>query len=178
MIENKIVDLLRCRDQKGMTEFLIHYTPLIKYIVSPILNNDCDIDECVSEVAMRVWDKIGQYDESRGNFKTWLTAISRNTALNKIRQNHDFFTENDISDEAPSPDPSPEALLLREEALRDLRGVIKKLSKKEVILIYRRYYYMQSVRQIASELGTTERAVEGRLYRIKKRIKNLLGGEI
>ena len=32
--------------------------------------------------------------------------------------------------------------------------------------------------QIASELGTTERAVEGRLYRLKKRLRGMLGGEL
>ena len=31
--------------------------------------------------------------------------------------------------------------------------------------------------QIAAELGTTERAVEGRLYRIKKALRKALGGD-
>ena len=40
------------------------------------------------------------------------------------------------------------------------------------------YYYLQPTSQIASELGTTERAVEGRLYRLKKRLRGMLGGEL
>ncbi|WP_417176253.1 sigma factor-like helix-turn-helix DNA-binding protein [Anaerotignum sp.] len=36
---------------------------------------------------------------------------------------------------------------------------------------------MQSTAQIARELGMTERAVEGKLYRLKKKLRNLLGGD-
>ena len=37
---------------------------------------------------------------------------------------------------------------------------------------------MQSTAQIASELGMSVRAAEGRLYRIKKRLRSMLGGEM
>lgn len=36
---------------------------------------------------------------------------------------------------------------------------------------------MQSTAQIAAELGMTERAVEGKLYRLKKGLREQLGGE-
>ena len=39
-------------------------------------------------------------------------------------------------------------------------------------------YYLQSTAQIASELGMTERAVEGKLYRLKKKLRKMLGGEV
>ena len=35
---------------------------------------------------------------------------------------------------------------------------------------------MQSTAQIAREMGITERAVEGKLYRIKKKIRKQMGG--
>ena len=48
---------------------------------------------------------------------------------------------------------------------------------KDRALLYRKYYYMQSTDQIARELGTTPRAVEGRLYRLKKQLRARLGGD-
>ena len=58
-----------------------------------------------------------------------------------------------------------------------LAKALSKLSQKDAALFYRKYYYMQSTAQIAAELGTTERAVEGKLYRIKKKLRKLLGGD-
>ena len=61
--------------------------------------------------------------------------------------------------------------------LRDtLADALGRLNTRDRILFYRKYYYMQSTAQIAAEVGMTERAVEGRLYRIKKRLREWLGG--
>lgn len=38
-------------------------------------------------------------------------------------------------------------------------------------------YYLPSTAQIALELGLTERAVEGRLYRLKRQLRKLPGGD-
>jgi RNA polymerase sigma-70 factor (ECF subfamily) len=45
------------------------------------------------------------------------------------------------------------------------------------MLFYRKYYYRQSTAQIAAELGMTQRSVEGRLYRIKQKLRKRLGGD-
>ena len=45
-------------------------------------------------------------------------------------------------------------------------------------LFYRKYYYLQSTAQMAAELGLTERGVEGRLHRLRKRLRKELGGEL
>ena len=50
-------------------------------------------------------------------------------------------------------------------------SLLDELSPKDKTLIYRKYYYMQSTEQIAAEMGLTERAVEGRLYRIKQKLR-------
>ena len=58
-----------------------------------------------------------------------------------------------------------------------LQKAISTLTKDNQNLFYRKYYYMQSTSQIALELGLSERAVEGRLYRIKNKLRKMLGGD-
>lgn len=65
---------------------------------------------------------------------------------------------------------------LQQERRLALQKAIAKLPERERCLIYRKYYYMQSTSQIASELGMTQRAVEGKLYRAKKKLQKALGG--
>ena len=43
--------------------------------------------------------------------------------------------------------------------------------------IFYRRYYLQPVSQIAAELGLSQRAVEGRLYRLRNRLRQELGGD-
>lgn len=177
MKETEIIELIIKRDESGLRLLEMYHTPLIRYIITPILNNTQDTDECVSEVIMKVWDNASQFDPSKGSWTAWLTAIARNTALNRLRQRKPTVSTEDISSEIPSGEPTPEEIVIKKEREKILRQSLSQLSQKDRAIFYRKYYYMQSTAQIASELSLSERAVEGKLYRIKKKLRKLLGGE-
>jgi len=105
-------------------------------------------------------------------------------ALNKVRsQRTQNLNASDLSDlnEAetlPSKDLSPEEQVLRAEQKAILAKALDTLPHGDRILFYRKYYYLQSTAQIASELGMTERAVEGRLYRLKQKLRKKLEGGV
>ena len=80
-------------------------------------------------------------------------------------------------EERTGASPSPEEEVLRRERAAQLRRAVDALSNNERLLFYRKYYYLQSTAQIAAELGLTERAVEGRLYRLRGRLRRLMGGD-
>lgn len=100
MQEQDIIELLLQRNEKGMDALLLHYGPLMRYIIAPILQNPQDQEDCLSEVAMRVWEKIEQFNQERGSWKTWLTAITRNAALNYTRDTHRHNSVEEIPDDA------------------------------------------------------------------------------
>ena len=176
MHEQEIIALIRARDERGLSALFRHYGPMMRYIVAPILPAEQDREECISEAAMRVWDSIERYDPARGSWNAWLTALTRNAALNRARQLQREAPE-ELDPALPSPEPLPEEALLRKERQAELTAALNRLSRTERLLFYRKYYYRQSTAQIASELGMSVRAVEGRLYRIKKRLRGMLGGE-
>ena len=82
------------------------------------------------------------------------------------------------SGERPAAGPGPEEALLLKERREALMRAISRLGIVDRNLFYRKYYYMQSTAQIAAETGTTERAVEGRLHRLRKKLRRELGGEL
>lgn len=170
----KLVALLQNRDPQGAEALLRHWGPLIRYVIAPILPDVRDREECLSQVAMQVWENIGNFDPQRGSWKTWLTAIARNAALNRARGQG---REEPLTPETPSAAPTPEETVLERERMEVLGRALLQLTQEEQALLYRKYYYHQSTAQMAAELGTTERAVEGRLYRIKKRLRREMGGD-
>jgi len=175
--EQEIIELISNRDEQGMTELLRHYGPLMRYIIAPILRDPQDQEDCLSEIAMRVWDKISLFDQQRGSWHAWLTSLARNAALNRARQIKPILSTDDILENTASSEPTPEEIILRQERQAAINRALRQLSQKERSLFYRKYYYLQSTAQIASELGMTERAVEGKLYRLKKQLRKVLGGE-
>ena len=151
MHEQDMIALLQQHDERGMDALLLHCGPLMRYIIAPIVPNALDREECLSEASLRVWNKIAQFDAARGSWSAWLTAVT--------------------------PEASPEEALLQAERRAALHDALARLGQNDRALFYRKYYYLQSTAQIAAELGMTERAVEGRLYRLKKRLRTMLGGD-
>lgn len=109
-----IAQLLQ-QDERGMEALLLHYGPLMRYIIAPILPDPQDREECLSEVSMRVWSRIAQFDPARGSWNAWLTAVTRSTALNFQRsaafrrETGRCFTESIITYSPPHRSPPSSA---------------------------------------------------------------------
>lgn len=176
MTESELLALLRARKTRGMESLMLHYGPLMRYIIAPILQDPQEREECLSDAAMRVWDKIELFDAEKGDFKGWLSSVVRNTARGRAKRSSRGDGA-EMTEELPDAGAGPEETLLRRERADALREALGRIDANDRLIFYRKYYYMQSTAQIASELGLTERAVEGRLYRAKSKLRKLLGGD-
>lgn len=170
-----LIDALLRRSEDALDQLKLHYGPLIHYVIAPILTDERDRDEAMSDVLLRVWNRIGQFDPEQGSWTSWLSAIARNAAIDRARKNAAVGSE--LTEDIPAPNADPEKALLRKERQRALHIALNALEQSDRALFYRKYYFRQSTAQIAAEYGTSERAIEGRLYRIKKKLRKALGGE-
>ncbi len=172
-----LTERMKYRDPAALSEFQTAYTPLIRYIISPILPDEADREECLSDVLMLVWNRVETFDPQKGSLTSWLTALTRNAALNRRRASRTRPDSGPLDEAMADPAATPEEALLQKEQARAIRRAVDRLPRRDRDLFYRKYYYYQSTAQMAAELGLSERAVEGRLYRIRKRLQNDLGGE-
>ena len=149
------------------------------YIVRGILTDPHEAEDCLAQVRAKIWEKAALYDGEKAALSTWVTVLCRNAAYDRLRTlERQTRLSGELSPETPDPAPGPEEAILRQERLQALKRALNALSRRDYDLFYRKYYYLQSTQRIADELGTTPKAVEGRLYRIRKRLQNQLGGDV
>ena len=163
-------------DAEALEKLLTHFDGMLQYIVTGILDDPHQQEDCLAEVRLKLWESRDRYDPARSSPATWLTALCRNTAFDRLRKLKRQGTE-ELQEAHPDPSPGPEERLLQKERVRALEQALAGLSARDRNLFYRKYYYLQSTARMAAELGLTERAVEGRLYRIRKKLQKQLGGE-
>ncbi|EOS63031.1 RNA polymerase sigma factor [Oscillibacter sp. 1-3] len=176
MEDTRLVHALQNRQNGAMERFQTAYTPLLRYIIAPILPDERDREECLSDVLLQVWDSIGTFDPTRATLTTWLTHLARNAALNRRRGNEHRREGGTLDEAMPDAADGPEQSLLKAEAARVLWAAVERLGRRDRELFLRKYYYYQPTAQIAAESGLTVRAVEGKLYRIRKHLQSELGG--
>lgn len=174
--DSELARKLALGDKDAARELIDNYGPMLRYIIFPILKDEREREECFNDVIMRSMEKIGGYSEEKGSFKSWLSVLTRNTALNRARKLRREPDSESISENMASKD-NPEEELIKSEILKKLEDAVSNLSERDKALFYRRFYYCQSISQIAAETGMTQRAAEGRLYRLKKKLRKELGGE-
>ncbi len=158
---------------------LERHGPMMAYVVRGILSDPHEQEECLAQVRARVWERWESYDRERSSPATWLTALCRNAAYDRLRaQARQRERTGALDETVADPAPGPEEVLLQKERLETLSRLLSAMSAGDRALFYRKYYYLQSTQQMAAELGTTARAVEGRLYRIRKKLQKQMGGEL
>ena len=174
MTDAELMEQFTQNNTQGMEALLRQYGPLLRYVIGGVLRDAQDAEDCYSEVSLALWQKQEAFDPEKGSLSAWLTAIARNTALNHLKAR---IRREKHQSEEPTEVLTPEQEVLRKERAEQLRAAVTHLPEADRKLFYRRYYYLQPVSQIAAELGLSQRAVEGRLYRLRQRLRQELGGD-
>ena len=109
----------------------------------------------------------------------WLCRIAKNTLYSYTRKHKREapLPDAETTPSLPDPAPGPEEALLQKERAQAIRRVVDQLGRTDRELFHRKYFYLQSTEQMAAELGLTRRGVEGRLRRLRLKLRKELGGE-
>ncbi len=75
-----------------------------------ILDERSEAEDVLQDVYLTVWRKAGDFDAARGSPMTWLIAIARNRAIDRLRAGRvsrrmaPIETAADLADDGPAPD--------------------------------------------------------------------------
>ena len=116
--------------------------------------------------------------ESEASFWSWLTVLAKSAVIDHQRKEsryrrllRRFFQPEVREDVCAQLEFGPDLVERLESALQDL-------TPDERGLIERKYYTRQSVREIAAALGSTEKAIESRLVRVRRGLQKAIRNQV
>lgn len=175
MQEKNIIDAIKAGDEQAMQKIICRYSRLLWSIVGAVLSQvgtTEDMEECVADVFIDLWEHPQKYDESRGSLKAWLSVIARNKAIDRYRQKTKIQTI-----------PLEETMLAQmgvESEMENREGLqeaLAELTEEEKEILLRRYVYQQKPKEMAVALGLSVKQIENRLYRIKAKMRKQMEQE-
>lgn len=121
------------------------------------------------------WRKAGVPDRPGA----WLAVVARNLLSNTRRDRRRVFVRdaevlNSVPDESRSADPVRAMELA--ECRAEIRAAMSRLSSAESALLTSFHVDGRSVDHLAASLGLTNKAVEGRLRRVRRKLRRELAG--
>ncbi len=66
-------------------ELYDRYGRLVFSIILRAVNDSGIAEDITQETFLRVWNRIGSFDEAKGNFQGWLVTVARNRAFDHLR---------------------------------------------------------------------------------------------
>ena len=175
MQEKNIIDAIKAGDEQAMQKIICRYSRLLWSIVGAVLSQvgtTEDMEECVADVFIDLWEHPQKYDESRGSLKAWLSVIARNKAIDRYRQKTKIQTI--PWEETVLAQMGVESELENREGLQE---ALAELTEEEKEILLRRYVYQQKPKEMAVALGLSVKQIENRLYRIKAKMRKQMEQE-
>lgn len=176
MKDEKIIAAIRAGDGDMMNTVINKYSRLLWPIAAAVLKNagsEQDVEECVADAFIYLWQHPEKFDQERGTLKSLLCILTRSRAIDRYRQ---ITRRNTVPlEEAVLAESfGMQEQLLREETRRELLAAVNALGEPGREILVRRYYYNQKPREIALALNLTVKQVDNSLYRAKRQLRAAL----
>ncbi|NWF69688.1 MAG: sigma-70 family RNA polymerase sigma factor [Chloroflexi bacterium] len=76
------------KDQTALSELYQRYGALVYGLALRVLNNPGLAEEAAQDTFMKVWNQASMWDGNKGRLSTWLMTITRYTAIDRLRKEH------------------------------------------------------------------------------------------
>ena len=165
---------LKLGDAAALSALMDAYASSVHHLVGNILSGRAskeDVEECVSDTFVSVWNRIGEYDAARGTLRTWIHIIAKYKALDYRRKLSPDRCQVAISDELLQDRGNLERTVVLKSELDEVLRQVESLQPLDRAIFYRRYFYYESLESIAEETGLTRKAVENRLRRMRQSLR-------
>ncbi len=182
MEDKEIIELYYGRSEAAIEQTATKYGAYCHAIAYNILADEQDSEECVQDSYLKLWNAI---PPKRPNcLRSFLGRITRNLALDRWdrekaqkRGGGALPLALDELGECVAGGSGPEAALDRGALTEAINAFLGELSSGARQVFVRRYWYLDSVREIARKTGGTEGSVKTSLSRSRAALRNKLEKE-
>lgn len=182
MEDEQIIALFFQRSPDALPETKRKYGALCQSVARKILPDQRDVEECVSDMLLRLWNAIPP--EIPRSLSAYIARITRNLSLdrysyNTAEQRSTALTEafEELEPWLPAGFGDPESAFDRKQFRTVMNDFLRALPKMSRIFFLRRYWYGDSIREIAEALQVSEAKVKTSLFRTRQRLRETLDKE-
>ena len=165
-------ELLRLRVPDALSFLIDQHGAALSALAGQILRGIGtaeDVEECVSDVFVHVWNHPDDYDPTRGTVRTWLFILTKSRALDRRRQLR-RRARVDMDFRASAPDTVVHQVLSRERQ-EELVACIEHLDVGVREVIVRRYLLGMSIPEIVEAMQLPRTTVDNRLSRGRRQLR-------
>lgn len=182
MEDNEIVDLYLKREEQAIKESADKYGRQLKTLSARVVFDERIAEECVNDTWLKTWNSIPPH-EPRDWLFAFMAKITRALSIDALRK---MTASKRSADVVPftteliecfgggdNVEQMIDVMMLKESLNAFLAGL--KREKRDMFV--RRYWYMDSIADIAARHGCSEGRIKVELHRLRKKLGDKLSAE-
>lgn len=173
--KNIFISNYKVNDELDIERIIDEYTPYVYKIIQNMSYNkfsNQDIEEIISDTFLVIWNNKQKIDENK-LFSSYLAGVTNNIIKKRFRVLHVDYNIEDYESILISQEDIDKIIEQREENII-INKTIANMDKEDKVIFIMFYYSSKKTKEIAKELNITETKVKTRLYRIRKKLKQVL----
>lgn len=179
MEDKIIVDLFWQRSPEAIPEAQRRYGSYCTLVAANILNSPEDAEECVNDALLAAWNAIPPHRP--GLLRTFLGKLTRNLALNRREKalagkrgsGQVPLILDELQEVVSGPGDVSEALE-HKELVRAIDDWLDTLPEGKRALFIRRYWYCDSLEDLAARAGKRTNSIAVTLHRLRESLRRYL----
>jgi RNA polymerase sigma-70 factor (ECF subfamily) len=159
------------KDRQALAMLYDRYAPVVYPLAVRVVGSTEEAQQVLQEAFAHIWEKAGGYVADRGSIFSWVIAVCRNKAIDKLRLMRDAQRTKEGDRGTPRPsaergtDTAAQQVLAFKGYTEAVRSSLKSLSKLEERILEMSYYDSHSQSDIARTLRMPLSSVKSKLRR-------------
>lgn len=168
--------LARCaaQDRAAFRQLYAETAAKLMGVLMRILGNRPEAEDALQEVFTRVWLRAGRFDPARGAGMTWIIALARNHAIDRLRSRKPAPAEDDAAALIPDPAPRAETRMIAQGEVRRIAECFETLEANRADAVRGAYLDGLSYQDLAQRHGVPLNTMRTWLRRSLLQLKECL----
>lgn len=182
MTDESIVSLYWNRDEEAIRRTEEKYDAYLNKVSFNILDDLEDCRECVNDTYFAAWNSMPPHRPRI--LSTYLARIVRRISIDVFRKKNaqkryasEYTRSIEELGEVFSGKDNPETIAESKELIDSINRFLMGISKEKRGLFVGRYFYFDSIKEVAGYCGVTETKARSTLYRVRQQLKEFLREE-
>jgi RNA polymerase sigma-70 factor (ECF subfamily) len=161
-------------DRAAYAVLVRRHLPRVLAVTRRMLGSEAVAEEAAQEALLRLWTHAGSYEPEKARLTTWLTRITANICLDRLRKKVEEPWPENFDVAMPA---SQEREFLEGQVAAKVNEALQTLPERQRLALVLCHYEEMSMAEAATIMGTTAEAIESLLSRARRSLRRQLEPE-
>jgi len=179
--EAQLMQRIADRDEAALGALYDRYANPLYAMVHRIVGSRQDAEEIIHDTFLSIWKRAESFEKTRAKVFTWICAVARNKAIDRIRSINRRIPTAPAEEPKPyraetDPAPSPAAQSQMVERRQIVKGWVSELPEKQREAIELAFFDGLTHPEIASRCGESVGTIKSRIRLGMEKLRSLQKG--